>query len=51
LYLNLTLVQPLADKAEFGDFVAVINKEISDVDLALRRTVDEYNSNAIIALV
>ncbi|GAB5588427.1 hypothetical protein Unana1_03327 [Umbelopsis nana] len=36
---------------DFSDFVAVINKEISDVDLALRRSVDEYNSSAIIALV
>ncbi|KAG2176675.1 hypothetical protein INT44_007339 [Umbelopsis vinacea] len=39
------------EKADFGDLVAVINKEISDVDLALRRTVDEYDSSAIIALV
>jgi len=39
------------DSGDFGDFVAVINKEITDVDLALRRSVDQYNSSAIIALV
>jgi hypothetical protein len=47
----LTSAPYLVDTRDFGDFVAVINKEISDIDLALRRSVDEYNGTAIIALV
>lgn len=49
--MNLILLHNAVECGDFSDFVAVINKEISDVDLALRRSVDEYNSSAIIALV
>lgn len=44
-------VKTNVDKNDFSDFIAVINKEINDVDFALRRSVDQYNSVAIIALV